>query len=47
MGIHKLKSPIKATKVSEISGVEKKKMNELKKDETIVSPRYYLTLAEK
>ena len=44
--------PLNATKVSEISGVEKKEvdkiMKELKKDETIVSPkRCYWTLAEK
>ena len=35
--------PLNATKVSEISGVEKKEvdkiMKELKKDETIVSPK--------
>ena len=46
------KEPLNATKVSEISGVEKKEvdkiMKELKKDETIVSPkRCYWTLAEK
>lgn len=44
--------PLNATKVSEISGVEKKEvdkiMKELKKDETIVSPkRCYWTLADK
>ena len=44
--------PLNAMKVSEISGVEKKEvdkiMKELKKDETIVSPkRCYWTLAEK
>ncbi len=44
--------PLNATKVSEISGVEKKEvdkiMKELKKDERIVSPkRCYWTLAEK
>ena len=44
--------PLNATKVSELSGVEKKEvdkiMKELKKDETIVSPkRCYWTLAEK
>ena len=37
------KEPLNATKVSEISGVEKKEvdkiMKELKKDETIVSPK--------
>jgi predicted transcriptional regulator len=43
---------LNATKVSEISGVEKKEvdkiMKELKKDETIVSPkRCYWILAEK
>ena len=43
--------PLNATKVSEISGVEKKEvdkiMKELKKDETIVSPkRCYWTLNE-
>ena len=41
--------PLNATKVSQISGVEKKEvdkmMKELKKDETIVSPkRCYWTL---
>ena len=44
--------PLNAKKVSELSGVEKKEvdkiMKELKKDETIVSPkRCYWTLAEK
>ena len=44
--------PLNATKVSEISGVEKKEvdkiMKELKKDETIVSPkRCYWNLADK
>ena len=44
--------PLNAKKVSEISGVEKKEvdkiMKELKKDETIVSPkRCYWTLVEK
>ena len=44
--------PLNAKKVSEISGVDKKEvdkiMKELKKDETIVSPkRCYWTLAEK
>lgn len=44
--------PLNAKKVSEISGVEKKEvdkiMKELKKDDTIVSPkRCYWTLAEK
>ncbi len=44
--------PLNATKVSEISGVEKKEvdkiMKELKKDETIISPkRCYWTLADK
>lgn len=44
--------PLNTTKVSEISGVEKKEvdkiMKELKKDETIVSPkRCYWTLADK
>ena len=43
--------PLNAKKVSEISGVEKKEvdkiMKELKKDETIVSPkRCYWTLVE-
>ena len=43
--------PLNAKKVSEISGVEKKEvdkiMKELKKDETIVSPkRCYWTLNE-
>ena len=43
--------PLNAKKVSEISGVDKKevdkRMKELKKDETIVSPkRCYWTLAE-
>lgn len=44
--------PLNAKKVSELSGVEKKEvdkiMKELKKDETIVSPkRCYWTLADK
>lgn len=44
--------PLNAKKVSELSGVEKKEvdkiMKELKKDETIVSPkRCYWTLVEK
>ena len=44
--------PLNATKVSDISGVEKKEvdkiMKELKKDETIISPkRCYWTLADK
>ena len=44
--------PLNAKKVSELSGVEEKEvdkiMKELKKDETIVSPkRCYWTLAEK
>ena len=44
--------PLNAKMVSELSGVEKKEvdkiMKELKKDETIVSPkRCYWTLAEK
>ena len=43
--------PLNAKKVSELSGVEKKEvdkiMKELKKDDTIVSPkRCYWTLAE-
>ena len=48
----KLLKPLNAKKVSELSGVEKKEvdkiMKELKKDETIVSPkRCYWTLADK
>ena len=44
--------PLNAKKVSELSGVEKKEvdkiMKELKKDETIVSPkRCYWTLSDK
>ena len=44
--------PLNAKKVSELSGVEKKEvdkiMKELKKDETIISPkRCYWTLADK
>ena len=44
--------PLNAKKVSELSGVEKKEvdkiMKELKKDETIVSPkRCYWTLADR
>ena len=48
----KLLKHLNAKKVSELSGVEKKEvdkiMKELKKDETIVSPkRCYWTLADK
>ena len=48
----KSEEPLNAKKVSEISGVEKKEvdkiMKDLKKDETIVSPkRCYWTLAQK
>lgn len=50
--LKKSKNPLNATKVAEISGVEKKEvdkiMEELKKDDTIVSPkRCYWTLKRK
>ena len=50
--IRNSEDPLNAKKVSELSGVDKKEvdkiMKELKKDETIVSPkRCYWTLADK